>query len=91
MNALSGIPILEFTNKTQSIAQSLINENAILSAFEEDALHVAIASLNGMDFLLTWNFKHINNVFIKSKIVRVIESQGLIASEICSPDEILGG
>ncbi len=91
LNSLSGIPILEITDRAQSIAQSLINGCAIPSAFEEDALHIAIASVNGIDFLLTWNFKHINNVFIKSKIIRVIESEGLISPEICSPDEILGG
>jgi hypothetical protein len=91
LNTLSGIPILRITDKSQFIAQSLIDENAIPSAFEEDALHIAIASANGINLLLTWNFKHINNVFTKSKIIRCIENQGLIAPEICSPDEILGG
>ena len=91
LDALSGIPVLGITDKVQEVAQSLINKKAIPSVFEEDALHIAVAGVNGVDFLLTWNFKHINNVFIKSQLVRIIEKQGLIAPEICSPDEILGG
>ena len=45
---------------------------------------------NGMDFLLTWNFSHINNAFKKSKIIRTIEKQGFVPPEICSPEEFLG-
>jgi hypothetical protein len=91
LHAVSHIPILEITQKVQNVAQSLINENAVSLEFEEDALHIAVASINGMDFLLTWNFSHINNAFKKSKITSAIEKQGLIPPEICSPDEFLGG
>lgn len=91
LHAVSHIPILEITQKVQGVAQSLINEKAVSPEFEEDALHIAVSSINGMDFLLTWNFSHINNAFKKSKIIRAIEKQGFIPPEICSPDEFLGG
>lgn len=90
LHAVAHIPALEITQKAQEVAQSLINENAVSPEFEEDALHIAVASINGMDFLLTWNFSHINNAFKKSKIIRAIEKQGFIPPEICSPDEFLG-
>ena len=70
LEAVSHVPILEISQKVQEVAQSLLNENAVSSEFEEDALHIAVASINGMDFLLTWNFSHINNAFKKSKIIR---------------------
>ena len=91
LHAISHIPVLEITQNVQEVAQSLINENAVSPEFEEDALHIAVASINGMDFLLTWNFSHLNNAFKKAKIIKAIEKQGFIAPEICSPDEILGG
>ena len=91
LHAVSHIPVLEITQKVQDIAQSLINENVVSPEFEEDALHIAVAGVNGMDFLLTWNFSHINNAFKKSKIISALEKQGLIPPEICSPDELLGG
>jgi len=91
LNALSGIPVLALTTQAQEIAQSMITTNATPKNAEEDALHVAVASLNGIGFLLTWNFSHINNAFKKSGIVKVIEEYGFRPPEICSPDEIIGG
>jgi hypothetical protein len=43
-----------------------------------------------MDFLLTWNFTHINNAFRKAKIVEIIENFGLEAPVLCSPEELIG-
>jgi predicted nucleic acid-binding protein len=90
LDALYGIPIIEISQGAQEVAQSLISAKAIPSESEEDALHIAVASTNGMNFLLTWNFSHINNAFKKSKIIRTIEKQGFVPPEICSPDEFLG-
>jgi len=90
LDALSGILIIEISHGAQEVAQSLISEKAIPFESEEDALHIAVASTNGMDFLLTWNFSHINNAFKKSKIIRTIENHGFIPPEICSPDEFIG-
>jgi hypothetical protein len=80
----------EISRETRELAESLINTGAIPAESEEDALHIAVASTNGMDFLLTWNFSHINNAFKKSQIIRTIEGQGFIPPVICSPEEFLG-
>ena len=53
-------------------------------------MHVAIAAMNGIDFLITWNFTHINNAFTRSTIRDVIMNAGFRCPEICSPDEIFG-
>lgn len=90
LQAISHVPVLEITEKTRAVAQSLMNKNAVSTEFEEDALHIAVASVNGMDFLLTWNFSHINNALKKSKIISAIEKLGFIPPEICSPEELLG-
>jgi hypothetical protein len=91
LHEVSHIPILKITQNVQEVARSLISDNAVSPEFEEDALHIAVACINGMDFLLTWNFSHINNAFKKTKIIKAIEKQGFIPPEICSPDEFLGG
>jgi len=90
LSVVSDIPILEITPEVLSLAQFLISEKAIPAESEEDALHIAVARINGMEFLLTWNFSHINNAFMKSKIVNVIENQGYVPPEICSPEELVG-
>ncbi len=73
-----------------SIVSYLASDGAIPVGSEEDALHIAIAVAQGSDYLLTWNFRHINNAETKSAIAEVIESRGFVCPQICSPDE-LGG
>ena len=90
LNAISGIPVLEISKESMDLAKALINAGVIPEKCIEDALHLALAGINGMDFLLTWNFKHINNAFTKSRIIREIERHGYEAPEICSPEELLG-
>jgi len=65
-------------------------QGAIPEGSEEDALHIAIAAAQGADYLLTWNFAHISNAEMKSKITKAVESFGFACPEICSPEE-LGG
>jgi hypothetical protein len=88
--AISGLPILEINNAAEQLAKRLMDEGAIPPASPEDALHIALATVHGMDFLLTWNFRHINNAEMKARIRTVIEAAGYESPVICSPEE-LGG
>ncbi len=90
LNAIKGIPILTINDKSEYLSEVLLKEGAIPKTSPEDALHIAIASVNGIDYLLTWNFSHINNAQMKSKIISVVENQGYICPTICSPEELLG-
>jgi hypothetical protein len=53
-----------------------------------DALHVGIAAINGFIYLLTWNFKHIDNAETKAAINKVIEHAGLACPVLRSPEEL---
>ena len=86
----SDIPRLVSSDEALRIAERLLETGAIPPGSEEDALHIGIAAAQGADFLLTWNFKHINNAETKSAIASVIESFGYVCPQLCSPEE-LGG
>lgn len=88
--ALSGLPILEINDATSSVAKRLIDGGLIPATSVEDALHIALAAVHGMEFLLTWNFRHINNAEAKARIGAAIEALGYECPVICSPEE-LGG
>jgi predicted nucleic acid-binding protein len=90
MAALQAIPLLEIDDDARALAKAIINEHAVPREFPEDAAHIAIAAVNGIDFIVTWNFSHINNPSTRIAIRQVIETAGYIAPEICSPDELLG-
>lgn len=70
------------------MAKNLIALGAVPKNSEEDALHIGIAAAAGMDYLLTWNFKHINNAETRQAIATVIEQQGFVCPVLCSPEEL---
>ena len=55
-----------------------------------DALHIAIATVHGMDYLLTWNCKHIANAEMQSPIAAICLSRGYEPPVICTPEELMG-
>lgn len=88
MAITANIKNLSITEEARSIAEHLLSVQAVPARNEEDALHIGIAAANGIDFLLTWNFKHINNACTKAAIRRVIEELGYQCPELCSPEEL---
>lgn len=87
---VAGIESLSPTEEAETLTRILLDKGTVPAGSEEDAAHIAIASAQGMDYLLTWNFKHINNAERKSAIIRVVESCGFNCPALCSPEE-LGG
>lgn len=90
LESIANIPSFSISDKATKIADLLLAENAVPKGSEEDALHIGIAAAQGADFLLTWNFKHINNAETKAAIIMLVESCGYVCSQLCSPEE-LGG
>ena len=72
------------------MAAALVCDKAVPSQYPEDALHIAVAAFHGMDIIVTWNFKHINNPLTRYRIRESIERHSYCCPELCSPDEFLG-
>jgi len=89
MDALASFPVLDVTQDAEKLANDLLSKGAVPESFPEDALHIAIAAANGMEIILSLNFKHINNPFRFGKIREVVEGAGYQCPEICSPDQLL--
>ena len=56
-----------------------------------DLYHLAISVGNGMDYVLSWNFKHIANAFIRERLYLINGSLSLRTPTICTPEELIGG
>ena len=88
LQAVENIPLLATSPEAQRLAEDLLAKGAVPANSEEDALHIAIAAAGGIEFLLTWNFKHINNAQTKAVITTVVESHGFACPILCSPEEL---
>lgn len=91
LEAIADLPVLELTEQIFELAKSLVETGPIPRESFEDALHIALAAVNGIHFLITWNCHHINNPHMRPDIVRVVESFGFECPVICTPDEYMGG
>lgn len=85
---IEDLPILQINDPAEEIAKRLIAEQLVPNSSAEDALPIALATVHGIDFLLTWNFRHINNARMKSRIRSAIEARGYECPVICSPEEL---
>jgi predicted nucleic acid-binding protein len=90
LRALEDIPALQLDKQSVDLAKELIDQGAVPRKALDDALHLAVAAVNGVDFLLTWNCRHIDNAEMKPKIRKVIESKGYQCPEIATPIELMG-
>ena len=71
------------------LAKLLIHGNGIPVNSEVDALHVAVAAVHRIDYLLTWNCRHINNAVTKPVMRKLCRQAGYVFPEICTPLELM--
>ena len=89
LQVLDETPLLELTEDAVTFAEILVQDGALPPNAVEDALHIAVAALNGMDYLLTWNFKHLANATMRYRIEQVCRQRGYEPPIICTPQELL--
>lgn len=88
IKAVASIQSVAISPAAQIIATNLIAAKALPSNCVEDAMHIAIAAVQEIDYLLTWNFKHINNAETKSLIAKIVATNGYVCPIFCSPEEL---
>ncbi len=87
--AVENIPELALTNQAEELAAKLLEGAALPQKAKADALHIAIATVHGMDYLLTWNCTHIANAIMRPRIESICRSAGYEPPVICTPPELV--
>lgn len=90
LSIIKPLPLLEVNEETLELAASLLKSKAVPEKSTGDALHLAIAAFHSMDYLLTWNYKHLANAEKRRLIGQTIEAVGYNRPIICTPDELMG-
>lgn len=82
--------VLEIREEDEQVAKRYLREIPLPSLAIRDAVHMAVASANGMDYLVTWNCKHIARGEVRTGLLRVNDDMGIKTPEICTPEELMG-
>ncbi len=89
LKSLEAVTLLDATSDAEELARNLLDLGAVPRKAAADAAHIAIAATNGIDYLITWNFQHIANATMRSRIERVCRLAGYEPPVICTPNELM--
>lgn len=85
---LNDLLVLETTPEAVVLAKELIRSAALPKKAAEDALHIAIATVWSVEYLLTWNMRHIHNATMRLRIEAICVEMGYKTPIICTPEEL---
>jgi predicted nucleic acid-binding protein len=83
------LPALQITDEARQLAMELIEKTPLPKTARVDALHIATATVHGMDYLLTWNCRHIANAAMRKSLAAICEAAGYEIPVICTPLELI--
>lgn len=87
---IGGLSALEVSTDAESLTQSIMSAGMLPVHAVRDAAHVAVAAVHAVDYLLTWNCKHLANAQIARRIALVCQRLGYQMPIICTPEELMG-
>lgn len=90
LGILDGIPLLNASVEVDMLAKELIARKAVPEKAATDALHISIAAFHNIDYLLSWNCRHIANAEMQLPIQTVCVENGFSFPRICTPEELMG-
>jgi hypothetical protein len=89
LDALAECKILAATDTAEALAARIPSTGLIPVRAASDAVHIAYAAAHGMDFLLTWNCRHILNAFNERRLAAVCAGMGTSLPVLCTPPELM--
>jgi len=87
---MAEVELLEVTADARTLAARLVKKAGIPPKAELDALHIAVAAMNGMTYLLSWNCTHIVNAAILPRVYEICREGGHEPPFVCTPQELMG-
>ncbi|OGQ44249.1 MAG: hypothetical protein A2W63_03430 [Deltaproteobacteria bacterium RIFCSPLOWO2_02_44_9] len=81
--------LLEVNIEAETLAERYIKEGIIPVKYRSDALHIAVAVINGIEVIVSWNFEHIVKLKTRVMVNGINRLLGYREIEICSPEEVV--
>lgn len=89
LDVLATMTMLEIKEEAVELAEELVQAGALPAKAGNDALHIAVAAIHRVPYLLTWNCRHMANATMRAQIESVCAGKGFKAPIICTPEEMM--
>lgn len=89
LGILDSLEFIATSPSVDELAHRLIERFAVPKTEPRDAVHISLAAVNGLEYLVSWNFKHIVNPKTRAAIEFVCRDAGFVPPVICTPDELM--
>lgn len=90
MTLMTAVPVLVLNDQIGDLAEEIVLRGILPDIALRDAIHISCAAVHRLDFLLTWNCRHIANPFIQGRIRACFSAHGIEVPLICTPEEFIG-
>lgn len=91
LEIIRNFALLDLNQAVLDLSEQFLARSSLPAKADVDAVHIAVATVHGMDYLLTWNCKHIANAQIQGKLAEISLEFGYVLPILCTPYELLGG
>jgi hypothetical protein len=91
LEIIRDLALVDLNQSVLDLAEQFLGCSSLPAKADVDAIHIAAATVHGMDYLLTWNCKHIANAQIQRKLAETSLDLGYELPILCTPYELLGG
>lgn len=88
LRVIDSFPVLAISEEARHLATLYVHEIPLPLKASADALHLAVATLNRMDYVVTWNCEHMARGRVKRRLEEINRARGLAVPAICTPEEL---
>ncbi|MBI3950272.1 MAG: type II toxin-antitoxin system VapC family toxin [Acidobacteria bacterium] len=89
LNLVRDLPQLEITEEVAILAEGYVSRGIFQRKFLADAVHIALASYHKIDFLVTWNFGYLANIYRQARVKMFNVTTGFFVPQIITPEFLI--
>ena len=90
LELVRSIEVLGASPDAETLTAAIVEAGVFPEKAVRDAAHIAVATVHGVEYLLTWNCRHLANAQISRRVARICSEHGFVMPTICTPEELFG-
>jgi hypothetical protein len=83
------LDVLAASPDAEALTAAIVDAGVLPLKAVRDAAHIAVATVHGVQYMLTWNCRHLANAQISRRVARICSAHGFVMPMICTPEELL--